>query len=62
MKCIFGVELDIKVFYKLMILGVDSQACQKYSKKEICVSLQYLQKDMGSEVGFLPTDKDQCFL
>ena len=33
-----------------------NQTCSKYPK-QVCVSLQYLQKNMGYEINFLPVDK-----
>ena len=44
-----------------MILGVGNQASQKYPKKEICIFLQYLQKNMGNAVYFLFADKEESF-
>ena len=45
-----------------IILGVRSKACPKYPKKEVCISLQYLQKKMWDEVLFVPAQKDESFL
>ena len=38
-----------------IILVVYNQACPNYSK-EICISLQHLQKSMGYEIDFLPVE------
>ena len=45
-----------------IILGVPSQACPKYPKYEICISLQYLKKNVGDEVDFLLADKHESLL
>ena len=38
------------------------QEFPKYLKKEFCISLQYLQKNVGNEVNFLSADKHESFL
>ena len=43
-----------------IILVVYNQACPKYPK-QVCISLQYLQKSMGWEIDFLPADKNKIF-
>ena len=43
-------------------LSVCYQACPKYSKEEVCISLHYLQKSMGYEVDFLFAGKHKSFL
>ena len=45
-----------------IILSVCIQACSKYPKKQVCISLHYLQKNVGDEVEFLPADKHDIFL
>ena len=35
-----------------IILGVSSQACPKYPKYKVCISLQYLQKSIGLKLIF----------
>ena len=45
-----------------IIFGVGNQACPKYPKQKVCMSLQYLQKSMGDEVDFLSADKHESFL
>ena len=57
-----GVKHQSFLQVDTLILGVGNKPCQKYQKNEICVSLWYLQKDMGNEVDFLPADQDECFL
>ena len=44
-----------------MILGESNQACPKYPK-QVCISLQYIDKSTGDEVDALPTDKHKRFL
>ena len=46
----------------LIILGVRSEACLKYLKQEVFVSLQYIQNIMEDQVFFLPVDKCEIFL
>ena len=46
----------------LIILGVRSQACLKYLKQEVFISLQYIQKNMGDQVLSLSVDKYEIFL
>ena len=43
-------------------MDVRSQPCPNYPKQEVCISLEYLQKNMGEEVDFLPADKYKRFL
>ena len=43
-------------------LSVQSQACPKYPKEEICITLEYFPKNMEDEVHFLPADKHESFL
>ena len=40
-----------------IILGVHDQVCWKYPKQEVCISLQYLHRNLGNEIHFLPADK-----
>ena len=39
-----------------------NQAYPKYPKQEVCISLQYLPKNIGDEVDFLPANKHEVFL
>ena len=43
-------------------LSLCNQACPKYPKEKVCISLQYLQKSMENEVDFLPADNNESFL
>ena len=63
MNFIFGMQIDIEVFCKLILsfLGVCNQACPKVPKISLHI-LQYLQKSMGNKVDFLPADKHKNFL
>ena len=64
MMCISDKHLDKRRSFlqiNIIILGVLSQTCPKYPKLEVCISLQYRQKNMGDEADFLSTDK-QSFL
>ena len=45
-----------------IILGVLPQACPKYPKQEICLSLQYFLEHGADEVDFLPGDKRESVL
>ena len=50
--------------YDLRYTGLDhrkKQSKNKYSKQEVCMSLQYLQKNMRSEVQFLLADNTKVF-
>ena len=53
MKFFINMEINIS-FLKIdtIILGVCDKACPKYPKQELCISLQYLQKNVGDEVEF----------
>ena len=39
------------------ILGVHDQVCWKYPKQKVWISLQYLHRNLGNEIHFLPADK-----
>ena len=63
MKFVSGMQINIKVFYKLILsfwLCLTRHAQLTQNKK--CISLQYLQKSMGHEVDFLPENKHRSFL
>ena len=52
MKCIFGLQINVKVFCKLIIsiwVFVAGHA-QSTQNKEVCISLQYFQKNVSDEV------------
>ena len=64
MKFIFGMQINIKVFYKLILsvwVCVTRHAHSTQNKK-FDISLQYLQKNMGDEVDLLAADKDENFI
>ena len=64
MKFIFGMHINIEVFYKLIVsfrVCVTRHA-QSTLNNKFSISLQYLQKSIGGEVGFLPVDKRESFL
>ena len=44
-----------------IILGVCNQACPKYLKQEVCISLKYCKKSMWDEVDFLSANKQTFF-
>ena len=66
MKRIFGIQINIEIFYKLILsFWVCNKACPKclkYPKTEVCISLQYLQKNVRYKLDVLPGDKSQTFL
>ena len=45
----------------IIILGVCSQACLKYPKREVCISLYVSKENVGDENDFLPADKHESF-
>ena len=56
-KFIFGMQIDIEVFYKSMLsfwVCVAIHTRSTRNKKFIYISLQYLQENMGDKVDFLP--------
>ena len=63
-KFIFGVQINVEVFYKFIMsfwLCVTSHA-QSTKNKKFALSLHYLLKRMGYEVDFLSADKHESFL
>ena len=56
MTFIFCMQINIKVFCKLML---SFWVCLK---KEFCISLQYFQINIEDEFDFLPADKDKSIL
>ena len=52
-KFIFGMQIKIEVFYKLITCTPN---------KKFAYSLQYFQKNVGHEVDFLLVDKHGSFL
>ena len=60
----FGIEINIKVSYKLILsflVGLARHA-QSTQDNRFAISLQYLQKEVGDEVDFLHVDKHKSFL
>ena len=55
MKFIFGIQINMEVFYKL-ILSFFKHA-QSIQNNKFAISLQYLKKDVSDEVDFLHADK-----
>ena len=64
MKFIFGIQITIEVFYRLILsLWVCiARHAQSTQNNKFAISLQYLKKDLKNEVGFLFVDKRQRFL
>ena len=63
MKCIFGVQINIEVFYKLIVpFWVCIPKHAQRTQIRSFISLQYLQKNMENEVDFLPVDEHKTFL
>ena len=60
-KFIFGMQINIKVFFKLMVsfwemlsvLVSTANHAQSTQNKKFALSLQYFQKNVGDEVDFL---------
>ena len=64
MKLIFGLLINVKVLYKLMVsLRVCvARHAQNTQNNKFVISLQYLKENMKEEVDFLSADKHQRFL
>ena len=64
MKMIFCLQINTKVFYKLLVLLWVSIArhAQSIQNNKITISLQYLQENVMYEVDFLSSYKYQRFL
>ena len=60
MKFIFGIQINMEVFYKL-ILSFYKHA-QSTQNNKFAISLQYLKKDVSDEVDFLHADKHKGLL
>ena len=64
MKFIVAMEIDIEVFYKLILpfwVWVVKHA-QSTQNNKFAISLQYVRENLKDEVDFLPADKHQRFL
>ena len=65
MKFIFGIHINIEVFYKLILsfwVCVTKNAQSTQNNKLFAISLQYLKKDVSDEVDFLHSDKHKDLL
>ena len=60
MKFIFGMQINMEVFYKLILLF--SKHAQSTQNNKFAISLQYLKKDVSDEVDFLHADKHKGLL
>ena len=61
-KFIFGMQINIEVFYRLILSFWVCATRHSQSTRYVFMSLQYLQRSMGDEVDFLPTNKQESFL
>ena len=64
MKFIFGIEINMEVFYMLMLsfwVCVTRHA-QSTQNNQFAISLQYLKKDVSDELDFLHADKHKSLL
>ena len=65
MKFIFGIHINMEVFYKLILsfwVCVTKNAQSTQNNKLFAISLQYLKKDVSDEVDFLHSDKHKDLL
>ena len=64
MKLLFCLQINTKVFYKLLISFwvCVSKLSQSTQNNKFAMSLQYLKENGKNEVGFLLSDKHQRFL
>ena len=64
MHLIFCININIKIFYKLIpsLLTVIAGHVQITQNKKFVISLQYLKKEGRYEVDFLNEDNHQAFL
>ena len=63
MKFIFVMQINIEVLYKWILsfwVSIGRHA-QSIKNQEVCISLQYLQKNLGDKVYFLLVDKRKDF-
>ena len=64
MKLIFWLQINAKLFYKLIAflhISGDRYA-QSTQNNKVTIPLQYLKKNRKDKVDFLPADKHQRFL
>ena len=64
MKFIFGIQINIKVFYKLILLFwvCVARHVQSIQNNKFAIFLQYLKDSVNDEVDFLHADKHESFL
>ena len=64
MKFIFGIHINMEVFYKLIlsIWVCVTKHAQSTQNNKFAISLQYLKKDVSDEVDFLHVDKHKGLL
>ena len=64
MKLIFCLQINTKVFYKLIVLLWERIArhAQNIQNNSFSISLQYLKENVKDEVDFLTVDKCQMFV
>ena len=62
MKFITGKQINVEIFYNLVLLFWACLARHVQSSQIVFLSLQYLQKNVENEVDLLPTYKHKSFL
>ena len=64
MKLIFCLQINTKIFYKLIVLLWDCVArhAQSTQNNKFTTSLWYLKENVKDEVDLLPTDERQSFI
>ena len=64
MKFIFGIQINMGVFYELILLFwvCLTKHAQSTQNNKFAISLQYLKKDVSDEVDFLHADKRKGLL
>ena len=63
MKYIFGMQINIEIFYKLILSFwvCVARHAQITQNNKFAISLQYLKEYVKGEVDFLPADKHRSF-
>ena len=64
MKLIFCMQINVKVFYKIIVsLWVwVARHAQSTQNRNFAISLQYIMENVKDEIGFLPADQRLKFL
>ena len=64
MKLRFGLQINAKVFYKLIVLlsVCVARYAQSALNKKFAIFSQYLKENLKNEVDFLPANKHEKFL